>query len=374
MNPFAHLKKSQLLACLVASSTTGPALAQSSVTLYGVLDTAIDISNNGFGTLTRMGPGGSVGSRLGFTGKEELGGGWAAIFTLENGFGVTDGALQQGGLLFGRQAFVGVQSDRLGALTFGRQYSPEWWSFTQNDPHNLGLAAGLQALAETVTVGGVKTTRGLLGAYTTTVRVNNSIVYTSPTISGLLVRLMYGVGGVPGSVTAGQTTSAMFQYAIYNLEARAGIVHMEDTDGAGGYEAINGGAAYRISQVKVSFDYEYDKNSSSYTAGSSIGRVQRYSLYNLAMSYYPTPACRLVGGVTKLVNTSDNLPESQNTFIYSLAAYYSLSKRTTLYADYAQLKNRGGSALSLGGALYTGSIAAPNATSRTFQVGVKTYF
>ncbi|MDE1180044.1 porin [Paraburkholderia sp.] len=155
---------------------------------------------------------------------------------------------------------------------------------------------------------------------------------------------------------------------------RAGIVHTEDTDGAGGYEAIDGGAAYRISKVKLSFDYEYDKNSSSYTASGAAGQVKRYSLYNLAMSYYPTPASRVVAGVTKLVNTSDNLPESQNTYIYSVAAYYSLSKRTTLYADFAQLKNRGGSALSLGGALYTGSIAAPNATSRTFQVGVKTYF
>jgi predicted porin len=220
----------------------------------------------------------------------------------------------------------------------------------------------------------MKTARGLLGAYTTTVRVNNSIVYTSPNVSGWLARLMYAVGGVPGSVTAGQTTGAMFQYTMYNLDARAGIVHMEDADGAGGYEAINGGAAYRVSQVKLSFDYEYDKNSSSYAVGGPAGRIQRYSLYNVAMSYYPTPAWRLVGGVTKFVNTSDNLPESQNTFIYSLAAYYSLSKRTTLYADYAQLKNRGGSALSLGGALYTGSLAAPNATSRTFQIGVKTYF
>lgn len=367
-------KCGRVVACLIASSATGTVFAQSSVTLYGVIDTAIDISNNGYGTLTRMGPGGSVGSRLGLTGKEDLGGGWSTIFTLENGFGVSDGALQQGGLLFGRQAFAGVQSDRFGTLTFGRQYSPEWWSFTQNDPHNLGMAAGLQALAQTVTVDGVKTTRGLLGAYSATVRVNNSIVYTSPTVSGLLIRLMYGVGGVAGNVTAGQTTGAMFQYAINNIEARAGIVHTEDTDGQGGYEALNSGVAYRISQVKISFDYEYDKNSSSYSAVNSTGQVQRYSLYNFALSYYPTPARRLVAGVTKFVNTSDHLLESQNTFIYSVAGYYSLSKRTTVYADYAQLKNRGGSALSLGGALYTGSIAAPNATSRTLQIGVKTYF
>ncbi len=66
---------------------------------------------------------GSVnGSRWGLRGSEDLGGGLKAIFTLENGFGINDGTLKQGGRLFGRQAFVGLSSDQFGAVTLGRQY------------------------------------------------------------------------------------------------------------------------------------------------------------------------------------------------------------------------------------------------------------
>jgi predicted porin len=351
------------------------AFAQSSVTLYGVLDTDIDIANNGYGTQVKMGSGGSVGSRFGFIGTEDLGGGLSAIFTLENGFGVADGALQQGGLLFGRQAFVGFSSSKFGAITLGRHYSPEWWSFTQNDPNHLGLPAGLEDIAITTTAAnGTRSTAGMLSAYSATVRMNNSVMYTSPTVGGLLVRAMYGFGGFPGSLSPGQTESAMFQYSAGPFDARAGIAHMEDNDGSGGYQALHGGISYKLSKLKFSVGYTFDKNNSAEVPSGPVVPTRRITLYNFAVEYQLSVPFTFNAEVTKLVNASDNLPESQNTYIYSLSAYYSLSKRTTLYLGYAQLRNRGGSTYSFSGATYAAGPAAHNATSRDLQIGIKHYF
>src|SRR5471032_1197625 len=110
--------------------------AQSSVTLYGILDTGIELVTHADAAgdkVVRM-PGitGSMPSRWGLRGKEDLGGGLAAIFTLENGFNVRAGDVNQGGRLFGRQAWVGL-SNQYGALTFGRQYTMSFWALTDSD-------------------------------------------------------------------------------------------------------------------------------------------------------------------------------------------------------------------------------------------------
>ncbi|WP_308610527.1 porin [Massilia frigida] len=100
------------------------AMAQSSVTVYGVADAALVKESGGVaGGVTKMVGGVEGGSRLGFRGTEDLGGGLAAIFTLEMGFNLDTGTSAQGGVAFGRQAFVGLNS-KAGALTLGRQYTP----------------------------------------------------------------------------------------------------------------------------------------------------------------------------------------------------------------------------------------------------------
>lgn len=115
-----------LFALTAAISTT--AAAQSSVTLYGTLDTGLDYVSN------QKGPGGSGHSnwmmesgnvstnRWGLRGHEDLGGGMSAVFDLENGFSIDSGKLSNGGDEFGRQAWVGLSSDKWGTLTMGRQY------------------------------------------------------------------------------------------------------------------------------------------------------------------------------------------------------------------------------------------------------------
>ncbi|HHT9054740.1 TPA: porin, partial [Burkholderia cenocepacia] len=117
---------------IVAAATLGmfgtAAHAQSSVTLYGLIDAGVAYSNKvattgGHGKLVKYGDGVASGSRWGIRGSEDLGDGLKALFVLENGFSSGDGSIGQGGALFGRQAFVGLSKNGIGSLTFGRQYS-----------------------------------------------------------------------------------------------------------------------------------------------------------------------------------------------------------------------------------------------------------
>jgi predicted porin len=92
------------------------------VTLYGVIDEGLNFNTNMNGDRSyAMQSGVLSGSRWGLRGAKDLGGGLKAIFTLENGFDPSTGKLGQGGLEFGRQAFVGLSSP-VGRVTLGRQY------------------------------------------------------------------------------------------------------------------------------------------------------------------------------------------------------------------------------------------------------------
>src|ERR1700758_2251934 len=117
------MKKLKHSAAIVAlGAFAGAAHAQSSVTLYGFADGGLLFINNVKGGKVYALSSGSS-SRWGLTGTEDLGGGLRAIFTIENGYTLATGALGQGGLLFGRKAFVGLESNTYGTVTLGRQYA-----------------------------------------------------------------------------------------------------------------------------------------------------------------------------------------------------------------------------------------------------------
>src|ERR1700758_3627971 len=115
--------KKSLLAGVVFSMTSSVAFAQSSVTLYGIVDEGFNFNSNSDGHRQYYLSSGELqGSRFGLRGAEDLGGGLSAIFVLENGFDLNTGKLGQGGLMFGRQAYVGLSSSQFGTVTLGRQY------------------------------------------------------------------------------------------------------------------------------------------------------------------------------------------------------------------------------------------------------------
>lgn len=107
--------KKALISFLALEVFSVSAFAQSSVTLYGIVDTGVEFvshANPAGNYVVRMpGISGEYPSRWGIQGKEELGGGLSTIFTLESGFNLRGGDMGQGGRLFGRQAFVGLQGN-----------------------------------------------------------------------------------------------------------------------------------------------------------------------------------------------------------------------------------------------------------------------
>lgn len=180
------------IAALGSFATT--AYGQSSVTLYGIIDVGFNYQSNADGGhVFAMTSGVNQGSRFGLLGSEDLGSGLKAIFRLENGFDVTNGRLGQGGLMFGRQAYVGL-SNTYGTLTFGRQYdaltdfvgqysvSNQWGGYISAHP-------------------------GDLDNFNYSFRSNNAVKFRSADYAGFSVGGTYSFGGVAGDATRNQIWS-----------------------------------------------------------------------------------------------------------------------------------------------------------------------
>src|SRR5271167_576576 len=124
-----RIMKSKPLSLAALAVVSSVAHAQSSVTLYGTIDTAVAyFSNqkgtNGSGGTFQMASGTLTGDNWGLKGNEDLGGGLSAVFNLQAGFNVNNGAAGQGDRMFGRTAMVGLDDKTYGTVTVGRQYDP----------------------------------------------------------------------------------------------------------------------------------------------------------------------------------------------------------------------------------------------------------
>jgi predicted porin len=188
------LKKNLLAAAALAafaSLAATTAHAQSSVTLYGVIDAGISYVNNaartgGSDSLVKYDDGVAQGSRWGLKGSEDLGGGLKAIFTLENGFNSGNGTLGQGGAEFGRQAFVGISKNDVGSVTFGRQYS-----------FSTDYLGGAYSIGGQTVAGNYAYHINDVDQLTSS-RINNSIKFSSASFYGLTFGAMYGFSNAAG--------------------------------------------------------------------------------------------------------------------------------------------------------------------------------
>jgi len=188
------MKKTQLAAALcgaIAAVATGAAHAQSNVTLYGILDGGLAyVSNVGGSKNFTTADGLQSGNRWGLKGSEDLGGGLSAVFTLENGFNLTNGALGQGSREFGRQAFVGLSSKTLGSVTIGRQYDSV-----------VDFVSGLTSAKQFATKLGAHV--GDVDNLYNSFRINNSIKYTSANYGGFSFGGLYGFSNQANNGTGG---------------------------------------------------------------------------------------------------------------------------------------------------------------------------
>ncbi|WP_232221426.1 porin [Burkholderia sp. WSM2232] len=170
---FTRLCAAAAFTCVISAG----AEAQSSVTLYGVISTSLEYVSNSRGSHQfALANAGMMPPRFGLRGVEDLGGGNKALFTLEDGFNVTNGAMLGGGI-FGRQAFVGLSNNRLGTVTFGRQYEEMtnslWFATAANTFSGYGAHIGDN------------------DNMFFTNRFNNAVRYVSPTLSGFTLAGSY---------------------------------------------------------------------------------------------------------------------------------------------------------------------------------------
>ncbi|WP_137926384.1 porin [Cupriavidus sp. 2SB] len=365
------MKIAKYAAALLAAAPV-LATAQSSVTMYGVVDTGIEYVNN-VGTagnsVVRMNTlTGTVPSRWGMRGSEDLGNGLKSIFVLEGGFAPDSGTANQGGRLFGRQALVGLQSNKYGQVSFGRQYTMLFWAVL--DPDILGPNAFGS---------------GSLDSYIPNTRADNSIAYKG-SFGGLQVGATYSFGrdvanagpSPAGTNCAGENPADKSQCrewsAMVGWDTKTWGVYAAYDSQRGGPGAFGGltSSSLRDDRASLSGYVLLDKTK----IGAGVIRRENQAsatplseLYYVGVAHDLTPAFTLSGQVYYLnYQNSDN-----KSMLYAVRGMYNFSKRTAVYATAGYINNDGNLTLSVSGAS-AGANTKPGGQQFGAMVGVKHVF
>jgi predicted porin len=336
------------------------AFAQSSVTLYGIVDTTVRyLSNAGAnnGSQLAMGEGVESPSRWGLKGSEDLGGGLSAVFRLENQFQLWSGKLDNNSNeLFQRQAYVGLSSSQYGTLTFGRQQTP-FDKMMGNIYDPLTVADFWQDSY----------------VYNGKFEHTNSSVMYSGSFGGLTVLGMYGFGGVPGSLGDNSMYGFSASYVAGPLLADVGF-QQNDVSGKK-FNTVNVSTVYFFQptlRVFVGWLHSQDQTGTVDTDMQQTGAptLPFVSPNRIDDSFYVgstwqvTPPLTLtVAGYYDHARNAATLDGTLNVGInYSatVLAEYALSKRTEVYgtvdftrgtgaflADYPGRNNQTGVAIGL---------------------------
>lgn len=343
--------KKSIVALAVLGACSGAAMAQSSVTVAGVMDAGVlhEDGNKRAGDTTSVASGSFYGSRVTFRGVEDLGGGVSASFWLENGLLLDTGAADQGGLLFGRQAYLALQS-QYGTVRFGRQYVPIHSINIFVDPF------------EYAAVGGYLGVVGAAGNGNS--RANNAVKYISPTLAGFKTEVLYGLGEAPGDARQGRQIGAYASYASgplfialvhhnsNNGTALAPVARINSTKNT----AVSG--TYDFGVAKASLIYQQNKddlvlNSQDLMLGVSVpfGRSTFLGSY----IYQKNKA---------LVHANSNR--------ISAGYLYALSKRSTLYVMASRIGNNSNARIGL--AALTDDGTASGSSFRSYIFGMRHFF
>ncbi|MGU7779316.1 porin [Burkholderia sp. PU8-34] len=317
-------KSSLLFASLIFSMTS---YAQSSVTLYGIVDTGVAYVSNEGGrhAIAMVGAGGDRPNRIGFRGTEELGGGLRANFVLENGFNAATGSLGQGGLLFGRQAYVGLGSDWLGEIRAGRQYDfmIDLVPYTSAASGNGGFYSF--HLGDLDRLGGE--------------RLNNSVQYRSPDLAGFRAGAMFSFGGVPGDFNRNSAKSFGITYQRGGFRMGGAFTSVENFQAGLGIGTTALGVNLTGTPVNAVFDridiygigaaYQTDKwyAAALFTLSDlhRNGRSAALRALDFGATYWITPAASAGAAVTYYTL------DAHRWIVPSASLDYYFSKRTNVY-------------------------------------------
>ena len=372
--------KKSLLALAVLGAFAGAASAQSSVTVYGIVDLGFDSSDNGAaaGRTNGIKSGGQSASRIGFKGTEDLGGGLNALFQLEATIAAdTGGAFAvpstptsglnngyaNGAGGFNRIATVGLQSAAFGTVNLGRQTSVIKDAYDVVDPFGDG---GNIAPISAIFFGGL-----LNSDYG---RISNAVKYSTPSFGGFKVSAAYGFGETAGDTGANSNYGFGAGYAngplnvqfAYHNQDRSTTLVLNPVQTQEN-ELFFVGATYNFGVVKlhgafadtkIDFPVAVDTEFRNYMVGVSLPLG---AAGNLFASY------SVNDNKTSGVSNADS---QKAAIMYT----YDLSKRTNLYTGYSHTSNDANANVGLGAISGSAAAGVNGESASAFNVGVRHKF
>ncbi len=343
--------KKSLLALAVLTAVSGAAFAQSSVTIYGKVDLGLTFdSGNASGKSVRLDSGISGGSRIGFKGVEDLGGGMKAAFQLETGYCADSAAGAKndpatgttpfctgGGQFMGRQAH-GDLTGAFGALSAGRQYSLQFNNLSTIDPFGTGFAGQINNIVDT------------------TSRLNNSVTYSTPNLGGLVASAEVAFGEQTGNWSANRETGAALTYASGPAYIGATFFDLGNTTG--------NGAARKNYTIGGTYDFGVIKvhalaQKSSGTVPVTLANIDVLDL--MAGVTIPVAGGQVLGSY---IRHNDKTSADKDANQIGVGYLYPLSKRTSVYTAFARIQNLRGAAFTVGNATAAGT------GDKAFNLGV----
>jgi len=364
------MKKSLIaLAALAASSAV---FAQSSVTLFGVVDLAYERVKTNSGTISGIAPSANSSSRLGFRGVEDLGGGMSASFWLEAALAPMNGSGSSGttnnnqstnlqgtgvgGFTFNRRSTVSL-SGPFGELRVGRDYVPSFWNYTIYDPFGTNSVGATMA--------------AYTGGTNTFVRASNSVGYFLPgNLGGFYGQAMYafgnrastevgalaaGYGPANGTKNNGRYMGLRFGYgqgpfntaiAYGRTDYRAGTntVALLGASGIpiGTYTDLNWGGSYTFGSIKAMAQLSRQK----YEDFGVPGNTGKVNGWGLGVDWGVGAGDVLVS--YSRVSLKAGFSPDPRASKWAVGYVHNLSKRTAVYGYYAHVSNGGGAAQTAG--------------------------
>lgn len=332
-----------------------PGYAQSSVSLYGLVDTGFTyVSNVGGVRSNQLTACNASGCRIGFGGREDLGGGLATVFTLESGFNPLNGKTKDGGTFFGRRAFVGLDGD-FGTVTIGRHYPLISDFVGKFESGGDWAAAGI----------GYGEHPGDVDNLNSSYRFNNSVRFASKNYGGLTFGGLYSLGGIAGRPGQNQVYSLAAAYSLGAFKAGVGYQNARNPNysvygtntgasvtgnntqsdtfsgyaSAGSQQVLAAGASYALGSL--TFGMVYSNVVFANLNGTPVSGLSKLELgytgsatfntFELNVKYQATPALLL--GLGGFLSKSDGVAGNAGQIYRQLnvGGIYSLSKLTDTY-------------------------------------------
>ena len=354
--------KKSLLALAVLTAVSGAASAQSSVTLYGKVDLGMVYDSGTAGHSVRLASGVTGGSRIGFKGVEDLGGGTKFSFQLETGFcadsaaaqstnvtssGVVIGTTGAPNFCTGSNNFMGRQAHgdltgSFGALSAGRQYSLGFNNLATIDPFGAGFAGQTN---------NVSAATGIYLMDPSGIRLNNSVTYSTPNLAGFTGSFETAFGEQPGNWQGGRETGAGLNFA--SGPAYAGVTYYNQSNTAGNApskKVLTFGGSYDLGIVKL------------HGMGQKVSGTAALDI----LSFMGGVTVPVAGGnlLASYIHHNDRTSLNRDANQLGVGYQYPLSKRTSLYTSYARITNFNGGKILVGNATETGT------ADKAFNAGI----